>query len=261
MLKLQVHDAEAPWKTYLVVLEGNIEEKKPRTLTEENAPKAEPVEKNSPTSEGPSVAPTVSTPATAPATGAGTTQCQTTMVQTESVTLPSDWASHGAIALVSHGGITVIHTEVPAGAQIQPILAATSAGTSIISLDSSSIPVPFSIPVSVSQPVSLSSEGSSSSLCLPTLSIPVSDTLLASVSGISSLSTPSVLGDASRASLASPPGNKSNSYSAALSPDIQTVVIGNETAGEEEKNKSDGQHEAPDHPLVELKTSTVQDTD
>lgn len=231
----------------MVVLEGNIEEKKQRSVTEENADKAEPVGKNSATSERPSAAPAVSTPAATPAPGAGTTQCQTTMVTTESVTLPPDWTSHGAIALVSHNGITVIHTEVPAGTQIQPVIATNSAGTSVISLDPSSIPVPFSIPVSMSQPVSLSSEGSSSSLSLPTLSIPVSDTLLASVSGISTVSTPSVLeADASQANLVSHPENNSHSDTNALSPDIQTVIIGNETAEEGETNKSDGQHETLD---------------
>ncbi|XP_037541030.1 GDNF-inducible zinc finger protein 1-like [Nematolebias whitei] len=119
-----VHDIEAPWRTYLVMVEGNMEEKKPRSPTEENAEQAEPWKKTSGSPSGASTAPAVSapavsapavsTPATSSAHGAGTAQTETTVVPTESVTLPSDWTSHGAIALVNDGAlgdITVVHTE------------------------------------------------------------------------------------------------------------------------------------------------------
>uniref|UniRef100_A0A3Q2ZUE6 GDNF-inducible zinc finger protein 1-like n=1 Tax=Kryptolebias marmoratus TaxID=37003 RepID=A0A3Q2ZUE6_KRYMA len=223
-------------------------------------------EKMNPTDESPSAASAAAAPP-APAASSATVQTETTVVPTESVTLPSDWASHGAIALVSHGalgGITVIHTEVPAGTQLQPILAANGAGTSVISLDGSAIPVPFSIPVSVTQPGSLSSEASSTSLSLPTLSVPVSDTLLASVSGIPTVSTSSVLeAAASQAILASALENKSNSETETLPPDIQTVVVGNDTTRKEQTNvpESDGRHETAGDPLVEPKYSTAQNTD
>ncbi|XP_037541029.1 GDNF-inducible zinc finger protein 1 [Nematolebias whitei] len=257
-----VHDVEAPWKTYLVMVEGNIEEKKPRSSTEENAEPGKKIsESPSSASTAPAVsAPAVSTPATSSAHGAGTTQTETTVVPTESVTLPSDWTSHGAIALVSHGAlgdITVIHTEVPAGTQFQPIIGTNNTGMSVISLDGSAIPVPFSLPVSVTQPVSLSSEACSTSLSLPTLSVPVSDTLLTSVSGIS---TSSVLEAAvSQAHLASDLENKSNSATDPLLPDIQTVVVDNKTTGKElDVDKSDGQHQTADDPLHEQKTAQLK---
>ena len=62
------------------------------------------------------------------------------------VTLPADWTGPGTIALVSHpsqGSIMVIQTE---GTQI----VTDSTGNSILSLDVSSIGIPYSIPVSIS---------------------------------------------------------------------------------------------------------------
>lgn len=82
-------------------------------------------------------------------------------VSGEPVTISGDWPGPGTIALVSHtalGGLTVIQTEVPAGTQLQPLVATD--GTSVISLDASAVgmpvTVPFSIPISVAHSISVS---------------------------------------------------------------------------------------------------------
>ncbi|KAM6915110.1 uncharacterized protein gzf1 [Xenentodon cancila] len=236
-----IHDSDAPWKTYLVVLEGNVEEKKPRTPTKDKTEKAGPGEKRNRASKSPgaaSAAPGISISATGSVSDAAGSHTDSIVVSTEPVTLPSDWTSHGAIALVSHGelgGITVIHTEVPAGTQIQPLVAANSTGTSVISLDGSAIPVPFSIPVSVTHSVPLSSEAPSTSLSVSTLSIPVSDALLASVSGIPAVSTSSVLESAaSQTILALASENRATSEMGALPSDIQTVIVDDNVCEKEE---------------------------
>ncbi|XP_041831901.1 GDNF-inducible zinc finger protein 1 [Melanotaenia boesemani] len=250
-----IHDSEAPWKNYLVVLEGNVEEKKPRSPTKEKIAKAGPGEKKS---KSPSkipntvvTAPSISSAAAGSLIDASKTQAESIVVSTEPVTLPSNWTSHGAIALVSHsglGGITVIHTEVPPGTQIQPIVTTNGTGTNVISLDSSAIPVPFSIPVSVTHPVSLSSEAPTS-LSIPTLSVPVSGVLLAaSVSDIPTVSTSSVLEAAvSQTILAQTSENKAISETDILPPDVQTVRVGDEACENEQTVvQNDGQPSAAD---------------
>eukprot|EP00064_Thunnus_orientalis_P011548 superscaffoldBa00001676_g11579 len=187
------------------------------------------------------------------------------MVPAEPVTLPPDWTSHGAIALVSHGtlgGITVIHTEMPPGTQIQPIVTTDSTGASVISLDGSAIPVPFSIPVSMAQPIPLSSEASSTSLSVPTLSVPVSDGALASVSVTPIVSTSSVLeAGASQTILAPVSEMKGTSEADILQPNIQTVIVSDKMCEKEQTAaiQNDGQQRTADEPLAEPKEASAQD--
>ncbi|XP_028252740.1 GDNF-inducible zinc finger protein 1 [Parambassis ranga] len=229
-----IHDSDVPWKTYLVVLEGNVEEKIPRSSTKGKAEKARAGEKKSSAKKG--------------CGGDGRTPTDSTVVPTEPVTLPPEWTSHGAIALVSHtalGGITVIHTEVPPGTQIQPIVTSDSTGTSVIALDGSAIPVPFSVPVSIAHPVSLSSEAPSTSLSVPTLSIPVSDGLLASVSEIPTISTSSVLEAAASQTILAP---DTKDTSETLQTSIQTVVVSENVC--EKEQTADTQHRTAEHIVV-----------
>ncbi|XP_029352010.1 GDNF-inducible zinc finger protein 1 [Echeneis naucrates] len=224
-----IHDADAPWKNYLIVLEGNMEDKKPKAPLKLKAEKSGAGEKMS----------SVRKSGAAGATSAASkTDNDSTVVSAESVTIPSDWTSHGTIALVSQGplsGITVIHTEVPPGAQIQPIMATDSTGASVISLDGSTIPVPFSIPMSLSHSTPLSSEASSVSLSVPSvLSVPVSENTLASASEIP-VSTSSVLEAAVSQTILPPVSEtKTTSEMGILSPDIQTVIITEERCEKEQ---------------------------
>lgn len=137
---MQTHDKQTPWKNFLVVLKGNVEDRVKKT-------KGSSQKKEKP--------PTVPEPQSDPAK----TQ-EVITVSGEPVTISGDWAGSGAIALVSHsalGGLTVIQTEVPAGTQLQPIV--TADGT-VISLDTSavSIPVtvPFNIPISLAHSITVS---------------------------------------------------------------------------------------------------------
>lgn len=229
----QIHGSDAPWKTYLVVLEGNLEEKKPKSPTKE---KGGTEEKRSSAKKSSAAAAAV---APSSANSATKTSTEASVAPTEPVTLAADWASHGAITLVSHGGvgtITVIHTDVPPGTQLHPIV--TASGSSSISLDGSAISVPFSIPVSVAQ--ALSAEVPSTSLSVPTLSVPVSDALLAS--DISAISATSLLEAAATQTVLAPPAEqvepKSNSGSKVLLPDIETVIVGEEVCGKEQTEVS-----------------------
>ncbi|XP_073789778.1 GDNF-inducible zinc finger protein 1 isoform X1 [Danio rerio] len=124
------HDKQTPWKNYLVVLEGNVEDraKKPKGSSQKKEKAAAAVSK-----------------AQALQSDVGKTQ-EVMATIGEPVTISGDWTGSGTIALVS--GLTVIQTEVPSGT-LQPLV--TSDGTSVISLDASAIgmPVPFSIPISV----------------------------------------------------------------------------------------------------------------
>ncbi|XP_014861408.1 PREDICTED: GDNF-inducible zinc finger protein 1 [Poecilia mexicana] len=237
-----IHGSDVPWKTYLVVLEGNVEEKKPKSPTKEKGGSEEKRSTASKSSSSP--VPTVHA-----VDDADKSSTETVVVPTEPVTLPADWARHGAITLVSHGGvgaITVIHTEVPPGTQIQPI------GTSTITLDGSAIAVPFSIPVSVAQ--TLSSEAPSGSLSVPTLSVPVSETLLAS-----DISTTSLLeAAAAQAVLAPPSENNPTSESDKMHPDIETVIVGEGLHGkEQEQLLDDGQNKTADEAETTKDQSSV----
>lgn len=189
-----------------------MEDKKPKSPTKGKTEKA--AERKSSAKKG--------------AGAAGKTNNDSAVAPAEPVAISSEWTSHGAIALVSHGalgGITVIHTEVPPGTQIQPIMTTDGTGTSVISLDGSSISVPFSIPVSMAHPTPLSSEASSTSLP-SVLSVPVSEAMLASVTEIPTVSTSSVLEAAvSQTILAPVSDTKTSSEMNILPPDIQTVIV------------------------------------
>ncbi|XP_024276618.1 GDNF-inducible zinc finger protein 1 [Oncorhynchus tshawytscha] len=150
------HDQNTPWKNYLVVLKDNMEKKtkKPRSLGRKV--KVETVVREV---EGDSGA-------------GGRLQEGTILVPGEPITLSASWGDPGTIALVSHttlGGFTVIQTEMPAGTQL-PIVTTDCTGASVISLDGSTVSVPFTIPVSMSS-ISVSS---SSSGVLPVQTVSVS---------------------------------------------------------------------------------------
>ncbi|XP_047429551.1 GDNF-inducible zinc finger protein 1 [Mugil cephalus] len=216
-----IHDPDTPWKTYLVVLEGNVEEKKTKSPPKGKGDKVGPGDKKH--SARKSTGGTASAPAPD-----GKTHGESVVVPAEPVTLPPDWHTHGTIALVSHGalgGITVIHTEVPPGTQLQPIVTTDGTGASVISLDGSPISVPFSLPVSMAHPVTVSSVTPSTSLSLPALSVPVSDRLLASA-----VPTSSVLETAASQTILAPVSDDAD----ALQPDIQTVIVGEKDCEQEQ---------------------------
>lgn len=147
------------------------------------------------------------------------------------VPLPPEWTTHGAITLVSHGNsgeITVIHTDMTPGTQIQPIVTTEDAETRVISLEASAIPLPFSIPISIAHPIPLSAEVSTSSLSVPTLSLPVSDAASASISETPTISTSSVLEAAASHILAPVSESDVTSQMDILHSDIQCVTVGNE---------------------------------
>lgn len=252
---IQIHDSDAPWKTYLVVLEGNVEDKKPKTPNKGKNEKTGAGEKKSTTRKSGGSA------AAGGAAGAGGTDGtdgtdaagSPAVLSGEPVTIPSEWAAHGAIALVSHGSlgeITVIHTEMPPGTQIQPI------GASVISLDGSAIP--FSIPVSMAQPIPLTSEASTISLSVPSLSVPVSDGALASVSAIPTVSTSSVLEAAASQTILAPVSEtKATSETEILPPDIKTVIVGDDVSRKE--GTAAGQQRTEDSPLAKSEGAEAPD--
>ncbi|XP_034555930.1 GDNF-inducible zinc finger protein 1 [Notolabrus celidotus] len=250
-----IHDADAPWKNYLVVLEGNVEEKKPKTPTKEKTDKSGAGEKKG-------IAGKNSGTASCDAAAAGTAKTNTDsiLLQAEPVTLPPEWATHGAIALVSHGalgGITVIHTEMPPGTQIQPIVTTDSTGASVISIDGSAIPVPFTIPVSMAQTIPLVSEASA------TLMVPISDGTLTSDTETPTISTSSVLEAAASQTILAPVSeNKaSTSEGEILPPDIQTVIITEKFNGTEQTAAvlKDDQEKTEEKPTAEPEEVQTQD--
>ncbi|XP_054617345.1 GDNF-inducible zinc finger protein 1 [Dunckerocampus dactyliophorus] len=120
------HDSSAPWKNYLVVLEGNVEKRA------KVASKAPTQGKKTPVRKGDSRVHKTNAEA---------------VVVAEPVALPSEWAGHEAIALVSHahlGGITVIHTEVPLGTQLQSVVTPDNTEAGVVASDGSAVPVPLS---------------------------------------------------------------------------------------------------------------------
>lgn len=247
---IQIHDSDAPWKTYLVVLEGNVEDKKPQTPTKGKTEKAGAGERKRTARKSIGGA---AADCTGAAGSSGKMHTDSIMVPAEPVTLPSEWTTHGAIALVSHaavGGFTVIHTEVPPGTQIQPIVTTDGTGASVISLDGSAIPVPFS--VSMAHPLPLSSEASTISLSVPTVSVPVSEGTSVSVSEIPTISTSSVLeAAASQTILAPVAGSKATSEADTLRSDIQSVIVIDKGCGNEKT--AAGQQRTADNPLAEPK--------
>lgn len=194
-----MHDSDAPWKTYLVVLEGNVESKKAKLPTKVKVEKAAGGREKSTAARKSHGAAAATIPEDATeviVTGDGMEAVDSSdkihadsiLVPAGPVPLPPEWTTHGAIALVSHGTsgeITVIHTDMTPGTQIQPILTTEDTETRII-------PVPFSIPLSLAQPIPMS-ETATISLAVPTLSIPVSDAASVSISETPTISTSSVL--------------------------------------------------------------------
>lgn len=232
-----MHDSDAPWKTYLVVLEGNVENKKAKLPTKVKAEKAAGGrEKSTAARKGHgAAAATVPEDATEAAVtgdgmeavdGSDKIHTDAILVPAGPVPLPPEWTTHGAITLVSHGTsgeITVIHTDMSTGTQMQPIVTTEDTETRVIALSTSAIPVPFSIPVSLAQPISMSSETSTISLSVPTLSIPVS------VSDATSGSASSVLGAATSHTILAPVSESDVASEVdILHSSIQLVTVGEE---------------------------------
>lgn len=171
------------------------------------------------------------------------------------VPLPPEWTTHGAITLVSHGTsgeITVIHTDMTPGTQIQPIVTTEDTETRVISLEESAIPVPFSIPMSIAHPIPLTTETSTISLSVPTLSIPVSDAASVSISGTPTISTSSVLEAAASHTILAPV-SESDVVSEVdiLQSDIQIVTVGDEKgqcSSAEQQMDDDSTAEPKNHP-------------
>uniref|UniRef100_UPI0037E99782 GDNF-inducible zinc finger protein 1 n=1 Tax=Semicossyphus pulcher TaxID=241346 RepID=UPI0037E99782 len=252
-----IHDADAPWKNYLVVLEGNVEEKKTKTSTKEKAEKAGAGEKKSLARKDSGAA--TSAAAASTADSPGNIHTDSIVLPTEPVTFPSEWTAHGAITLVRHGAITVIHTEMTPGTQIQPIVTADSTGASVISLDGSAISVPFSIPVSMAHTIPLCSEASASSLSAPSLMVPVSESALASVTEIQTVPTSSVLEAAASQTILAP--EQKTCEMEVSHPDIQTVIITENFAGKEQSATvlKEGQLRTDDQTSAEPKETPAKD--
>ncbi|GAA6066819.1 GDNF-inducible zinc finger protein 1 [Tachysurus ichikawai] len=109
------HDKDTPWKNYLVVLEGNVEERVKK-------PKGSSLRKDK-------------TAVNADEHQAAEEQTLAVAVPEEPVTISGDWADPGTITVVSHGTLTkltVIQTEVAPG----------------------TVALPFSIPISVANCIS-----------------------------------------------------------------------------------------------------------
>lgn len=239
-----MHDSNAPWKTYLVVLEGNVENKKAKLPTKVKVEKAAGGRDKSTAARKSHGAATATVPEdateAAAITGDGMEAVDSSeKIHTDSilvpagpVPLPPEWTTHGAITLVSHGTsgeITVIHTDMTPGTQMQPIVTTEGTETRVISLDASAIPVPFSIPMSLAQPIPMSSETSTISLSVPTLSIPVSDATSVSISETPAISTSSVLQAAASHTILAPVSESDvTSEVDILESSIQLVRVGDE---------------------------------
>lgn len=147
------------------------------------------------------------------------------------VPLPPEWTTHGAITLVSHGNsgeITVIHTDMAPGTEIQPIVTTEDTETRVISLEGSAIPLPFSIPISIAHPIPLSTEASTISLSVPTLSLPVPD-MASAISETPTISTSSVLEAAASHTILAPVSESDvTSEMDILHTEIHCVTVGNE---------------------------------
>lgn len=228
-----------------MVLEGNVENKKAKVPTKGKVEKAVGGrEKNTATKKSqPAAAATVPSHdvTEVPVTdegmeavdGSGKTPSDSILVPTGSVPIPPEWTTHGAITLVSHGTsgeITVIHTDMTPGTQIQPIVTSEDAETRVISLETSAIPVPFSIPMSIAHPIPLSTEAPTISLSVPTLSIPVSDAASASISETPTISTSSVLEAAASHTILASVSEDVTPGVEILQSDIHMVTVGNENA-------------------------------
>lgn len=132
---MKTHDKDTPWKNYLVVLEGNVEErvKKPKGSSVKKEKAAVNVDGHQAAQDQ-----------------TDTKSQETVSVPEEPVTISGDWADPGTITVVSHGtlgNLTVIQTEVAPGTQLQPII--TADGASVISLEGSTVGIPVTLPFSI----------------------------------------------------------------------------------------------------------------
>lgn len=220
-----------------MVLEGNVEDKKAKLSSKEKVEKAAGGrEKNTAARKSHAAASVHDDVTEASIAGDGMEAVDSSdkahsgsiLVPAGPVSLPPEWTTHGAITLVSHGNsgeITVIHTDMTPGTQIQPIVTTEDTETHVISLDASAIPLPFSI----AHPIPLSTEASTISLSVPTLSLPVSDVTSVSISGTPTISTSSVLEAAASHTILAPVSESDvASEMDILHPGIQCVTVGNE---------------------------------
>lgn len=218
-----------------MVLEGNMEDKKAKFPSKGKVGKAAGgMEDNTATRKSPAAASTrddvteasVVDAGMGAADSSGKAPSNSILVPAGPVPLPPEWTAHGAITLVSHGSsgeITVIHTDMAPGTQIQPLVTTEDTEARVISLEASAIPLPFSIPITIAHPIPLSTEASTISLSVPTLSPSVSET--------PTIATSSVLeAAASHTILAPVSGSDLTAEMHLLHPDIQCVTVGDEKA-------------------------------
>ncbi|KAG7259507.1 hypothetical protein CRUP_031783 [Coryphaenoides rupestris] len=158
------HATDGPWKNYLVVLERNMEGTKIKPSAKDEEEQGHPgaegnQEQIQAKAHGEEEAAMLE--GAEAQTETPPSEASSLLVPGQAVTLPADWATHGTIALVSHsslGGITVIHA---AGTQLQPIVTTDASGTSIISLDGTTIAVPFTLAHGVTHGISTTTTATS----------------------------------------------------------------------------------------------------
>ncbi|TSK58039.1 GDNF-inducible zinc finger protein 1 [Bagarius yarrelli] len=168
---------DTPWKNYLVVLEGNVEErvKKPKGSSLRKDKEALNADEHEAAEDETAIKTQEAVP-----------------VPEEPVTISGTWADPGTIAVVSHGtlgNLTVIQTEMPPGTQLQPIV--TGDGASVISLESSTVGIPVTLPFSIPISVAHSISGSASLTGTVAFSetATASDAILAPVTSATSVTT------------------------------------------------------------------------
>uniref|UniRef100_A0AAV2K8C9 C2H2-type domain-containing protein n=1 Tax=Knipowitschia caucasica TaxID=637954 RepID=A0AAV2K8C9_KNICA len=229
------HSSDAPWTSFLVVLEGNIEDKRlpseQKNIAADNKSKKSPERRTEDEDEGVKLQ-------TQPETTESSTEASTeATTEATTVAIPPDWASHGAIALVSHaalGGLTVIQTEIPAGTKLQEMVTSDSTGAHLLTLADSAVTAPFSLASTMGQSISATD--------IPTVSI--ANGALTIVSESQSVCTPSVLEvAASQTILASDTDGKANDEDILVpNAEIETVVE-TEASVEMEAVKEDDEDE------------------
>lgn len=222
------HDKDTPWKNYLVVLEGNVEERVKKS-------KASSVRKDK-------EALTADEHQAAEDQAAIKTQ-ETVCMPEEPVTISGAWADPGTIAVVSHGtlaNLTVIQTEMPPGTQLQPIV--TGDGASVISLESSTVGIPVALPFSIPISVAHSISGSASLTGTVAFSeaATVSDAILAPATSAASVATDTE-------GILTP-------VEVTLSTSSECVTMHSEMVQVEEVQQSDLQEGPTEHVQIEIST-------
>lgn len=225
---MKTHDKDTPWKNYLVVLEGNVEERVKKT-------KGSSVRKDKEALNADEYQ-------AAEDQTAIKTQ-ETVCVPEEPMTISGAWADPGTIAVVSHGtltNLTVIQTEMPPGTQLQPIVSGD--GASVISLENSTVGIPVALPFSIPISVAHSISGSASLTGTVTFSdaAAVSDAILAPATSAASVATDTE-------GIVTP-------VEVTLSTSSECVTTHSEVVQVEEVQQSDLQEGTTEHVQIEIST-------